>query len=118
MSPNEPPKGPMLGGIGTRYSRSDLCESILKPSAKIAQGFESQFFQMKNDDELEGFVVKEGGDSVEVRGVAGPSRILEKSDIAVRQKRDKSIMPEGLVANITPTELAALITYLQSTSAK
>lgn len=117
VSPKEPPKGPMLGGIGARYSRSELCESVLKPSAKIAQGFESQYFKMKNDDELEGFVVKEGGDSVEVRGVAGPSTILEKSDIAVRQKRDKSIMPEGLVANITPTELADLITYLQSTSA-
>lgn len=35
----------------------------------------------------------------------------------MRQKRDKSIMPEGLVANITPTKLADLITYLQSTSA-
>ncbi len=118
VSPTEPPKGPMLGGIGARYTRAELCESVLKPNAKIAQGFESQFFKMKNDDELEGFVVKEGGDSVEVRSVAGTSTILEKSDIALRQKRDKSIMPEGLVANITPTELAALITYLQSTSAK
>lgn len=118
VSPSEPPKGPMLGGIATRYSRADLCESVLKPSAKVAQGFESQYIKMKNGDEFEGFVVKEGGDSVEVRGIAGPSNILEKSDIAERQKRDKSIMPEGLVANITPSELAALITYLESTSAK
>ena len=118
LSPNEPPKGPMLGGIATRYRRAELCESVLKPSAKIAQGFESQYFRMKNGDEVEGFVVKEGGDSVEVRGISGPATILEKSDIAERQKRDKSIMPEGLVANITPTELAALLAFLESTSAK
>lgn len=118
ISPKEPPKGPMLGGIATRYSRAELCESILKPSAKIAQGFESQYFKMKNGDELDGFVVKEGGDSLEVRGISGPSTILEKADIAERQKRDKSIMPEGLVVNITPTELAALLAFLESTSAQ
>jgi putative heme-binding domain-containing protein len=118
VSPKEPPKGPMLGGIATRYSRAELCESILKPSAKIAQGFESQYFKMKNGDELDGFVVKEGGDSVEVRGISGPSTVLEKADIAERQKRDKSIMPEGLVVNITPTELAALLAFLESTSVK
>jgi len=118
VSPKDPPKGPMLGGIAKRYSRAELCESILKPSAKIAQGFESQYFRMKNNEELEGFVVKEGGDSVEVRSIAGPSTVLEKSDIAVRQKRDKSIMPEGLVANITPAELASLIAYLESTSSQ
>ena len=118
LSQKEPPKGPMLGGIATRYQRAELCESVLKPSGKIAQGFESQYFRMKNSDEVEGFVVKEGGDSVEVRGISGPSIILEKSDIVERQKRDKSMMPEGLVANITPTELAALLAFLESTSAK
>ena len=118
ISPNEPPKGPMLGGIATRYQRAELCESVLKPSVKIAQGFESQYFRMKNGDEVEGFVVKEGGDSVEVRGISGPSTILEKSDILERQKREKSIMPEGLVSNITPTELAALLAFLESISAK
>src|SRR5207245_2065533 len=71
VSEKEPPKGPMLGGIGKRYSPAELCESILKPSAKIAQGFESQSFQMKNGDQFDGFVVKEGGDAVEVRNLVG-----------------------------------------------
>lgn len=102
LSEKEPPKGPMLGGIAQRYSRAELCESIMKPSAKIAQGFESQYFKMKNGDEIEGFVVKEGGDSVEVRNIAGITTILEKGNIVERQKREKSIMPEGLVANIPP----------------
>ncbi len=118
VSADEPPKGPMLGGIGQRYSRAELCESILKPSAKIAQGFESQYFKMKNGEEVEGFVVKEGGDSVEVRNIAGVTTILEKGNILERQKRDKSIMPEGLAANITPDDLASLISYLEETKAK
>ena len=80
LTEKEPPKGPMLGGIGQRYSRAELCESILKPSAKIAQGFESQYFKMKNGEEVEGFVVKEGGDSVEVRNIAGVTTVLEKGE--------------------------------------
>ena len=118
VSDKEPPKGPMLGGIATRYTRAELCESILKPSAKIAQGFESQYFKMKNGEEIEGFVVKEGGDSVEVRNIAGVNAILEKANIKDRQKRDKSIMPEGLVATITPEDLASLLAFLEATKAK
>jgi putative heme-binding domain-containing protein len=118
LSSKEPPKGPMLGGIATRYSRAELCESILKPSAKIAQGFESQSFTLRNGDQVDGFVVKEGGDSVEVRNLVGTSTVIEKGDIAERHKLEQSIMPEGLVANLTPGELASLLAFLESTAAK
>ena len=118
LTSKEPPKGPMLGGILTRYTKEEVCESILKPSAKIAQGFESQHFKMKNNTELDGFVVKEGGDSVEVRNILGATTILEKADIVVRQRMEKSIMPEGIVNNITPDDLASLLAFLQTTSAK
>ncbi|MEI6536064.1 MAG: HEAT repeat domain-containing protein, partial [Verrucomicrobiaceae bacterium] len=104
VSEKEPPKGPMLGGIAQRYSRADLIESILKPSAKIAQGFESQYFKLKNGTEYEGFVVKEGGDSVDLRNIVGAAFTVEKGDIEKREKREKSIMPEGLVSNITPED--------------
>ncbi|HVY70398.1 MAG TPA: HEAT repeat domain-containing protein [Verrucomicrobiae bacterium] len=118
VSEKDPPKGPMLGGIARRYSRAELCESILKPSAKIAQGFESQSFKMKNGDQIDGFVVKEGGDSVEVRNIVGANTVLEKANIVERQKKDQSIMPEGLVGNITPAELASILAFLESTGAK
>ena len=36
---NEPEKGPFLGGIYTRYSKAEVLESILRPAAKVAQGF-------------------------------------------------------------------------------
>jgi len=39
-------KGPHMVDIGNRYSATELVESILKPSAKIAQGFETYLFEM------------------------------------------------------------------------
>jgi putative heme-binding domain-containing protein len=114
----EPQKGPMLGGISGRYNRAELCESIMKPSAKIAQGFETQWFKTTDGDVIEGFVSREGGDDLEVRNPAGVAVTLKKKDIAKRGKRDISMMPEGLVVKLTPDELASLIAYLESTTGK
>lgn len=118
VSPDEPPKGPFLGGIATRYSRPELCESILKPSARIAQGFETQWFTTSAGDDLEGFVVREGGDEVEVRTIQGITATLGKKDIKERGKRETSIMPAGLTDKLTVQELASLLAYLESLKAK
>jgi len=117
-SSDEPPKGPFLGGIATRYSRAELCESILKPSAKIAQGFETQWFKTRDDEEFEGFVTREGGDDLDLRNIAGITTTLAKKNIAARGKREKSIMPEGLADKLTTTELASLLSYLESLKSK
>jgi putative heme-binding domain-containing protein len=111
---DEPPKGPFLGGIATRYSRAELCESILKPSARIAQGFETQWFRTKDDEEVEGFVTREGGDDLDVRNVAGITQTLAKKSIAERGKREKSVMPDGIADKLTPAELASLLAFLES----
>lgn len=118
VSTKEPQKGPMLGGIAGRYNRSELCESIMKPSAKIAQGFETQWFKTSDGDVLDGFVSRESGDEVEVHNATGQAFVLKKANILRRGKRDFSIMPEGLVAKLTPADLASLIAYLESTTGK
>jgi putative heme-binding domain-containing protein len=111
---NEPPKGPVLSAAAKIYDRAALTESILKPNAKIAQGFESAWFKTKKGEQVEGFVTREAGDSVEVRNIVGQTVTLEKSDIAERGHRPQSMMPEGLMAAFTPAELANLLAYLES----
>lgn len=115
-SAEEPPKGPLLAGIAKRYSRDELCESIMKPSAKIAQGFETQWFKTRQNDldTLEGFVVHESGDEIEIRNITGASITIKKSDVTARGTRPTSIMPEGLVAALTPHDLASILAYLES----
>ncbi|MDB6033955.1 MAG: putative heme-binding protein [Verrucomicrobiales bacterium] len=114
VNSDEAPKGPYLGGIATRYSRIELCESILKPSAKIAQGFETQWIKTKEDDEFEGFVTREGGDDLDLRNIAGITTTIAKKEIKERGKRDTSIMPNGLLDKFTPEDLASLLSYLES----
>ena len=110
----EPPKGPALNAVAKIYDRAALTESILKPNAKVAQGFESVWFKTKKGEQLEGFVVREGGDSLEVRNIAGQSITLPKADITERGKREQSMMPEGLMNAFSPADFASLLAYLQS----
>lgn len=118
ISADESPKGPFLGGIGTRYSRAELTESILKPNAKIAQGFETQKFATVAGLQHEGFVVREAGDEVEIRNAAGEVTVLPKSDIEERGKAETSVMPTGLADTLTIADLASLLAYLESLKAK
>jgi putative heme-binding domain-containing protein len=114
IAPNQPPKGPFLGGIATRYSRPELIESILKPNAKIAQGFETHWFSLKNGDRPMGFIVHESGDSVEIRDITGVSTVLPMKDVAKRGTLPTSVMPEGLANNLTVHDLASILAYLES----
>lgn len=117
-SPAEPPKGPYLGGIATRYSRAELTESILKPNAKIAQGFEPQRFALTDGLIYEGFVTRESGDEVELRNAAGVVTVLPKKEIEERAKGDVTIMPAGLVDTLSVRDLASLLAYLESLKTK
>ncbi|HYE18793.1 MAG TPA: HEAT repeat domain-containing protein [Tepidisphaeraceae bacterium] len=117
VSADEQPKGPFLGGIAARYTKAELIESIVKPSAKIAQGFDTQWFKLEDDDVVDGFVVREAGDEVELRNIVGETILLKKKEIKERGKRETSIMPNGLMDKLTPHDLASLIAYLETTKA-
>jgi putative heme-binding domain-containing protein len=117
-TPAEPEKGPYLGGIFTRYSRTEVLESIVRPGAKVAQGFATNAFVTTEERQLSGFVIREGQDDVVIRDLTGTETTLRKSQIASRQVLEGSTMPPGLVDGITVPELASLLAFLESTAAK
>ena len=108
------PKGPHLVDIGKRYRAEELVESILKPSAKIAQGYEAYSFALADGRVVSGFVVGEGAATVQVREASGELKELKRSDIEERRKQEPSAMPEEITANLTPEQLADLVAYLRS----
>jgi putative heme-binding domain-containing protein len=107
-------KGPHLVDIGKRYNATELIESILKPSAKIAQGFETYLFEMEDGRTFTGFVVSQRAKSIMIREANGVPRELKLSEIESKVIQKQSNMPEGIANNLTPEELADLVAYLQS----
>ena len=115
---DQPLKGPFLGNIATTYPRPALAEAILLPNKTIAQGFVTHHFELKDGTELEGFVTQEAADKVTIRTAAAQEVVIVVADIAKREKLDRSIMPEGIVANLTVKEFASLLDYLEALAKK
>jgi putative heme-binding domain-containing protein len=61
-----------------------------------------------------GFVVRESSKAVSLREANGTQRELPRDEIDERVQQKLSAMPAGLVANLTPQQLADLLAYLQS----
>jgi putative heme-binding domain-containing protein len=113
----QPLKGPFLGDITTRYKPPEIVESILRTSAKIAQGFTTTTVETADGTDYEGFVVRESGDTLELRNLAGPL-VIPKKDIVKRGTTKLSVMPEGLFDQSTPSDLASMLAYLKSLAPK
>lgn len=116
VSQDQKQKGPYLGNISNTYRRNDLAISILDPNKTIAQGFATNFLNLKDGRELTGFVVNEAGAQVVLRDILAQEHSIQKSDIQERRTLETSIMPEGLMAGFSVKEMASLLDYLENLS--
>jgi putative membrane-bound dehydrogenase-like protein len=117
--PDEEPKGPFLGGVGSKFDQKYLAESILRPSAKIAQGFSTNRIVARDgaghaSAETIGFIAREGSTEVQLRDLTGKVTVIEKSGIAQRELLPGSMMPEGLADALSLEDFRALLSYLTS----
>jgi len=115
---DEPLRGPFLGNIATIYKRPELAEAILFPNKTIAQGFVTHHFALKDGEGHDGFVTKESAETVTIRNAAAQEIQIKLSDIAKREKLERSMMPEGLAGNLTVEEFASLLDYMEALAKK
>ena len=108
------PKGPHLADISKRYKASEIIESILNPNAVVAQGFDTYSFTLNDKSVHLGFVTLESADTINIRNAVGVLSQLSSKQIKKREKIPGSSMPPGLVAGLTPEQLADLLAYLKS----
>lgn len=111
-------RGPFLGNIATIYKRPELAEAILFPNKTIAQGFVTHHFALKDGEGHDGFVTKESAETVTIRNAAAQEIQIKLSDIAKREKLERSMMPEGLAGNLTVEEFASLLDYMEALAKK
>ena len=89
--------GPALDGVGTKYPRDFLVDSILYPSKQILDGYQQTVIKRKSNGNLEQGVLKLENDTEIVIADSGAQRItIKKDDVASRKLSNVSVMPEGL----------------------
>ena len=105
--------GPNLAGIGARQPREYILESIIKPSAKIAAGFEIATVTRKNGEALVGTIVQRNDQGVRLR--SGETDVIEipASDITSVVSAP-SAMPELAALVMTKAEIRDLVEAVAS----
>lgn len=103
--------GPVLKGIGKTKTREYLLESLINPSAKLAEGYALTMIQLKNGDTQSGRIASETEDALTFINVAGEKMELTKTDISQRTVIQASTMPP-MIGILTPFELRDLVEFL------
>ena len=89
-----------------------LLEHIVNPNAEMAPYYRPQMLLTVDGQVLTGLVVgKEGQKQAYVRS-DGEIFFVDKNDIEERREVTSSIMPAGLLDNLTPNEIRDLIAYV------
>jgi putative membrane-bound dehydrogenase-like protein len=104
--------GPELTGA----NRSDLdylLVNIMDPSAVVGKDYMATLFRTKGGRIITGIVKQEDPNTVTV-ATENDTLVLAVQDIEARKPSDISMMPEGLLQNLTAEQRQDLIAYLRS----
>lgn len=104
--------GPDLTGLGTRFSRIYIIESILDPSRTIAPSYGTFVARLKNGQTFSGVKVAETAAGLTLADDQGRQHELAKAEIV--NSSPISLMPEGLERQYTQDEFVELIAFLES----
>jgi putative membrane-bound dehydrogenase-like protein len=106
--------GPNLAGAASRFSREDLFEAIVNPSKDVAPLYRTTAFQLKDGQVHTGIIAFESADGYIVQTGATTTVRIDTADVAAIRPSLTSLMPEGLLKDLRPGDLADLYAHLRS----
>ena len=106
--------GPDLTHVGNIRSERDLLEAIMFPSASIVRSFEPMQVITKAGKVYNGLIHKDAPDEIVLIASATETIHVPRDEIEEMRPSRTSIMPAGLDKQLTPQELADLVTFLRN----
>ncbi len=104
--------GPDFTSIGASAQPDYLVESVLLPSAKIKEGFQAIMVTTKNGDDITGTLARETPQELVLRLASGAEQAIPKNDITKRDQSAASLMPSGLIDNLSEQDQLDLFSFL------
>ena len=114
------PLGPDLAKVGSDRTVADIVESVLEPSKKIREGFETVSVITQDGRVHSGLVAEQDETRIVLRDSADllSEITINRSDIAEVSRSATSMMPQGLVASLrNEQEFYDLVRYLSEIAA-
>lgn len=107
--------GPTLKEISKKYQHeSEMLQHILQPSLKVDDKFAAWAVVTINGTVLTGLLEKQTDTEVVLRAADRQLVTVARKDIEEMHKSDRSLMPDGVLADLTAAEAADLLAFVQS----
>jgi putative heme-binding domain-containing protein len=108
--------GPNLKDVAKNYSRAEILEEILTPSARIKPSMGGMRITKKDGNILLGRVINSDQANLSFMLVGNAVVTVSRSDVAKMENEKKSLMFEGLINGLPDDKREALLDYLTSLS--
>jgi putative heme-binding domain-containing protein len=107
--------GPDLAQLDAKMTKVEILRSLLEPSAKIDEKYQTHVFVTKSGKGVTGMILEESPQRIKV--IENPLAktapvVLDRADIEERSKSPASIMPKGLLDKLTSEEILDLVAYI------
>jgi putative heme-binding domain-containing protein len=106
--------GPDLTTIASRFKRRDILDAILFPSKVISDQYQAEMIQLKDGSIVTGVLVRESAAVVLLRTGENPDKpvSIPKGQIVERAVSPISLMPAGLLDDMTHEEIDNLLAFM------
>jgi putative heme-binding domain-containing protein len=106
--------GPDLAGVASRFSKEDLFTAIVNPSRDVSPRYQTTTVQTKDGKSYSGLVIYESVDGFMLRNGTGQTFRIETAQVDEKRKSAVSLMPTGMLKDLTSQDYADLYSYFQS----
>ena len=104
--------GPDLTTIGKDRSKDELLESLLLPSRRVEAKYQSYVVQGTDGKTVVGVLVKRDAKETVIRDATNKEHTFAAADIDKFTPARESLMPAGLLNDLTPQQAADLLEFL------
>ncbi len=104
--------GPELRESSEKRTRVEILENLLDPSKVIDRKYVTYVVQTDDGKVITGLLVRQDAKEVVLRDAQGKDISIPRNEVEVLQQSPKSLMPEGMLRDLTAQEAADLLDYL------
>ncbi len=110
--------GPDLDSILGKLDIRQIAESLVAPSRKITEGYDTYTIARTDGKILSGLKLKDSDKELLLRDGLGKDTVIQKEQITRIEKSPVSLMPARLVSRLSRNDLVNLISFLKSPAAQ
>lgn len=110
--------GPPFKEAGKNKTRGDLYDNILEPSRQIAPQYVVFTAELNDEESLSGIVVNKTDQEVVLRDASATDHHIASASLKSLKAQKLSAMPEGLLAGLSPQDVADIIEVIASEAAE